>query len=208
MHHQRHFDRVRGLVSGQTGVPESEITLETRLYEDLGMDGDDGDEFLAAFADEFGLDIGGVAPLNYFNDESALSEYSMMIPAIAVVSRRFRAHARRCVRGVRALSVRNLVASAQARRWIRPQVARSDADVTRMTWWARLVLAGSAAGPALIGLRQYLSDGVTAGRAAEIATWTLLMLWVLLGAKFLLALRWLRRLDAAASFEEAANSER
>ena len=69
MGQQRHFDRVRGLVSGQSGVPEAEITLETRLVEDLGIDGDDGDELLQAFAHEFGVDMSNMDPLNYFGDE-------------------------------------------------------------------------------------------------------------------------------------------
>ena len=58
--------------------------------------------------------------------------------------------------------------------------------------------------PVLLGLRQYALAGVSAGRAAEIALWSLLLFWGLLGAKFLLALPWLERLDAAASFEEQA----
>jgi len=67
MGHQRHFERVRELVSRQCGVAEAEITPETRLVEDLGIDGDDGTELLEAFADEFGVDMSGMAPLNYFD---------------------------------------------------------------------------------------------------------------------------------------------
>ncbi len=207
MGQQSHFDRVRGLVSGQSGVPETEITLETRLFEDLGMDGDDGAELLAAFGDEFGVDIGRVAPNNYFNDEEAFTGYSLMIPVIAFLSPAFRAWVERASRGLRALSVRDLVASARARRWITPQVARSDASLTRLSWSGRLVLAGSVALPLFLGLRQYAGAGVSAGRAVEIALWSLLLLWGLLGAKFLLALPWLKRLDAAASFEEQACSQ-
>ena len=206
MGQQSHFDRVRGLVSGQSGVPEAEITLETRLFEDLGMDGDDGAELLAAFGDEFGVDIRGLAPNNYFNDETTFTGYSLMIPVIAFLSPAFRAWVERASRGLRALSVRDLVASARARRWIAPQAARGDADLTRLSWWGRLVLAGSFALPLLLGLRQYAGAGVSAGRAVEIALWSLLLLWGLLGAKFLLALPWLKRLDAAASFEEQALS--
>jgi acyl carrier protein len=204
MGQQSHFDRVRALVSGQSGVPASEITLETRLFEDLGMDGDDGAEFLAAFGDEFGVDIRGLAPNNYFNDESSFTGYSLMIPVIAFLSPAFRARVERASRGLRALSVRDLVASARARRWIVPPAARSDADLTRLSWWGRLVLAGSVALPLLLGLRQYAGAGVSAGRAVEIALWSLLLLWGLLGAKFLASLPWLKRLDAAASFEEQA----
>ncbi len=206
MGQQSHFDRVRGLVSGQSGVPVQEITLETRLFEDLGMDGDDGAELLAAFGDEFGVDIRGLAPNNYFNDETTFTGYSLMIPVIAFLSPAFRAWVERASRGLRALSVRDLVASARARRWITPQVARSDANLTRLSWWGRLVLAASVALPVFLGLRQYAGAGVSAGRAVEIALWSLLLLWGLLGAKFLLALPWLKRLDEAATFEEQALS--
>ncbi|MGR3715148.1 MAG: DUF1493 family protein [Thermohalobaculum sp.] len=206
MGQQSHFDRVRGLVSGQSGVPETEITLETRLFEDLGMDGDDGAELLAAFGDEFGVDIRGLAPNNYFNDETTFTGYSLMIPVIAFLSPVFRAWVERASRGLRALSVRDLVASARARRWIAPQAARGDANLTRLSWSGRLVLAGSVALPLFLGLRQYAGAGVSAGRAVEIALWSLLLLWGLLGAKFLLALPWLKRLDEAATFEEQALS--
>ncbi len=202
MGQQSHFDRVRGLVSGQSGVPEAEITLETRLFEDLGMDGDDGADLLAAFGDEFGVDIRGLAPNNYFNDETTFTGYSLMIPVITFLSPTFRAWVERASRGLRALSVRDLVASARARRWITPQVARSDASLTRLSWSGRLVLAGSVALPLFLGLRQYAGAGVSAGRAVEIALWSLLLLWGLLGAKFLASLPWLKRLDEAATFEE------
>ncbi len=202
MGQQSHFDRVRGLVSGHSGVRASEITLETRLFEDLGMDGDDGAEFLAAFGDEFGVDIGRIAPSNYFNDESSFTGYSLMIPVAAFLSPAFRVRVERASRGLRALSVRDLVASARAGRWITPPLARSDANFTRLSWWGRLVLAGSVALPVLLGLRQYAGAGASAGRAVEIALWSLLLFWGLLGAKFLLALPWLRRLDKAATYEE------
>jgi hypothetical protein len=55
------------------------------------MDGDDGAELLAAFGDEFGIDITPVAPLNYFNDESSFSGYSLMVPVVAFLSPAFRA---------------------------------------------------------------------------------------------------------------------
>jgi acyl carrier protein len=206
MGQQRHFDRVRGLVSGQSGVPVEEITLETRLFEDLRMDGDDGVEFLTAFGDEFGVDISPVAPLNYFNDESTFAGYSLMIPVIAFISPAFRARVERAARGLRALSVRDLVAIARAGSWITPQLARSDANLTRLSWWGRLVLAGSVAFPVFLGLRQYVEAGVSTGRAVEITLWSLLLFWGLLGAKYLLALPWLNRLDAVATFEEQALS--
>ena len=111
-----HFERVRSLVAGCSGVPVAEITPETRLVEDLGIDGDDGHEFLEAFADEFGVDMSGMSPFNYFDDEPPLGMASGLIALIAIFSPRFRAYARHAARGRRALTVRSLVTSARARR--------------------------------------------------------------------------------------------
>ena len=204
MGQQSHFDRVRGLVSGQTGVPASEITLETRLFEDLGMDGDDGHELLEAFADEFGVDMSRMALFNYFDDEPPFSASSSLIPVVAFFSPQFRAYLHHVARGRRTITVRNLVASAQARRWITPKIVRGDADLTRFSWWGRVVLTASVGFPLVLGLWDYDHDSSSFMRAIGGPLLVLLLLWALLIAKFLASLPWLKRLDAAASFEEQA----
>jgi acyl carrier protein len=206
MGQQSHFDRVRGLVSGQSGVPVSEITLETRLFEDLGMDGDDGHEFLEAFADEFGVEMSRMAPFNYFDDEPPLSWSSSLIPVVASFSRRFRTYVRHVSRGRRAITVRGLVASARAGRWITPKAARGDADLTRYSWWSRTILTASLGFPLILGFWGYHYDSDSFAQAAGGTLLVLLLLWALLIAKFLAALPWLRRLDAAATHEEQSLS--
>lgn len=204
MPRQTHFDRVRALVSAHTGVPEAEITPETRLYEDLGLDGNDGLAFLAAFADEFGIDLGPVAPLNYFNDAAAFTGYATLLPVAARLSPAFRARVRRAARGLRALRLRDLVASARAGRWIRPPLPRGDADLTRITPGVWAMLAGSLAAPAALGFWQYAQLGAPPGRAAGVALGIAVLVWGLMAARLLAALPWLGRLDAAAAHEEAA----
>lgn len=204
MPRQTHFDRVRALVSAQSGVPEAEISLETRLLEDLGIDGDDGLDFLAAFADEFGVDLASVAPLNYFNEEGAFTGHATLVPVAARLSPAFRARLRRAARGMRSLRLRDLVASARAGRWIRPPLPRGDADLTRIGPGGAVVLCGSVALPLLLGLWQYTHLGAPAARATGVALGILALVWALLAARLLAALPWLRRLDAAATFEEQA----
>ena len=206
MARQTHFDRVRALVSRQTGVPEDEISAETRLYEDLGMDGDAGLDFLAAFAHEFDVDLAPVAPLNYFNDQAAFTGYATLIPVAARLSSAFRARVRRAARGLRSLRVRDLVASARAGRWIRPPLPRGDADLTRLRPGGWAMLAGSVALPLLLGLWQHAHLGAPPGRAAGLALGVLAVIWAMLAARLFAAIPWLNRLEAAAAREEDALS--
>ena len=192
MGQQRHFDRVRGLVSGQSGVPEAEISLDTRLFEDLGMDGDDGHELLEAFADEFGVDMSGMAPLNYFGDEPPIWGISTLIPIIACFNKRFRTYARHAMRGRRTLTVRSLVASARAQRWITPTQRPSDADPTEFSvYLAVLVLI-------VIALTIFMVGPVIIVFAVTIS--------MFMALNFFHSLSLLRRLDAAATHEEQAFS--
>ncbi len=197
MGQQSHFDRVRGLVSGQSGVPESEITMETRLLEDLGMDGDDGDEFLEAFADEFGVDMSRMAPFNYFNDEPPALGYSSLIPLIEYFDPQFRAYVRHSTRGERTLTVRNLVASARAKRWITPVQRREECDPTEFPVFCALWLTFFVAFPAYVGHLGYM-------RGEPLIFVVPAVVWGIFALNFLRSLSMLRRHDAAATFEEQA----
>jgi acyl carrier protein len=196
MGQQRHFDRVRGLVSGQSGVPTAEITLETRLVEDLGMDGDDGHEFLETFANEFGVDMTRMASLNYFSDEGAGLPIPSLVPLLSCISPRFRGYVRNAARGRRELTVRNLVASARAQHWITPthgQLAGPD----RLTWL----------NASLVGLTLLIAAWLGVAALIHLSPPGLLFS-AAIGIALLIRLRTdlsvLRRLDAAASFEEQA----
>jgi acyl carrier protein len=194
MGQQRHFDRVCGLVSGQSGTPEAEITLETRLVEDLGIDGDDGDELLQAFAHEFGVDMSSMDPLNYFGDERTGLPAPSLVPLASFLIPGFRASVRHATRGRRALSVRSLVASARARHWLTPeQRPTRELDKTNEFYW--LVLGIVLVFTAWVCMR-CLEYGILA--AALVPA----LVCAALGVRYLRDLALLQRLDAAASFEE------
>jgi len=202
MPRQSHFDRVRALVSGHAGVPESEITLETRLVEDLGIDGDTGYELIEGFVDEFGVDMSRMALFNYFEDEPPFSGRSCLIPLVARLSPRFRAYLSRVARGRREITVRNLVASARARRWITPSVPRRDADLTLFDFWDLATLGGSVGMPIGLAIWSITYETTSLQFALGGSLFVLGMLWALLILRFVKSFHWLRRLDAAATFEE------
>ena len=51
------IDKVKKLISNQLNVAEANVTLESRLVEDLGADSLDTVEMLMAFEEEFGISI-------------------------------------------------------------------------------------------------------------------------------------------------------
>ncbi len=55
-------------VSEFTGVDSAKIDLDTTINEDLGVDGDDGYDFLLAFSKKFNVDMSGVDK-TYFGGE-------------------------------------------------------------------------------------------------------------------------------------------
>jgi hypothetical protein len=59
------LDRVKAFVAAQTGCPADHLTPRTRLGTDLGVWGMDGDEFIVAFADAFGLDPDSVLGVDW-----------------------------------------------------------------------------------------------------------------------------------------------
>ncbi len=50
-------------------IKQKEIDRNSTLGKDLGITGDDADEFLVAFAKEFKVDVGQFPIGDYFNDE-------------------------------------------------------------------------------------------------------------------------------------------
>ncbi len=67
------LQQVIQLVSNQTGVETSRLTAETRLGEDLGVDGDDAADLLAKFADRFQVDLTGFEFDRHFGPEAGWS---------------------------------------------------------------------------------------------------------------------------------------
>jgi hypothetical protein len=99
-------------VTEELRVSSSRLRPNTRLFHDLGVDGDDGPEFIDAFARRFGVDLTGFDPSLHFGPEAAgnpllwawwfiTCRWPTMIP----------------------ISLSDLQASLDARRWVAPQHA-------------------------------------------------------------------------------------
>jgi acyl carrier protein len=61
--------RVQQFISEQIDYPYDRITPETRLQSDLGIDGDDGAEFLDRFQQEFVVDMSMLQYAQHFGPE-------------------------------------------------------------------------------------------------------------------------------------------
>ena len=57
-------------VAEWTAVPVSQVREETRLGEDLGLDGDDAGEFMVEFARRFHVDLTGFEFSRHFGPEA------------------------------------------------------------------------------------------------------------------------------------------
>src|SRR5947207_1741609 len=63
------------LISDQTGVNADQISIETRLNQDLGINGDDADELLSLYAEAFGVNMNAFEFHRHFQDEPHLSNF-------------------------------------------------------------------------------------------------------------------------------------
>lgn len=62
--------------------PKSRLFAETSINNDLGMDGDDGLEFMQAFSRRFAVDLGRFPHDNYFGGEAAATPISIIASMI------------------------------------------------------------------------------------------------------------------------------
>jgi acyl carrier protein len=63
------FDRLKKFIVEQIGVYESEVTPNSRLYEDLGVYGDDASELLIKYGKRFNVDVSKFMAADYFKGE-------------------------------------------------------------------------------------------------------------------------------------------
>ncbi|MCX6899909.1 MAG: DUF1493 family protein [Verrucomicrobia bacterium] len=63
------FDQVREFLCEQWRVRPERITPHTRLLHDLGIDADDAEEMLTAFAERFHVDFSSLCFANHFGSE-------------------------------------------------------------------------------------------------------------------------------------------
>jgi len=106
------------LARSQTGAKT--ITANTRLYSDLGMTGDDAQEFMTAFAVKYDVDMESFIWLRYFDDEGS----DMLAPAMAliasVLSPSFAVRWQAAHEAEREITIAHLVDIATERTWRDP----------------------------------------------------------------------------------------
>ncbi|HEY9658114.1 MAG TPA: DUF1493 family protein [Allocoleopsis sp.] len=66
------FDYVREFLAEISEEPVDTITSQTRLREDLHLDGDEADRLLIGLTDQFGVDLNGFDFYRYFREEPHL----------------------------------------------------------------------------------------------------------------------------------------
>jgi hypothetical protein len=63
------FDRLKEFIVERVGVYENEVTHSSRLYEDLGVYGDDAWELLVEYGKKFNVDVSKFMTADYFKGE-------------------------------------------------------------------------------------------------------------------------------------------
>ncbi|MDZ7871134.1 MAG: DUF1493 family protein [Rheinheimera sp.] len=105
---------VISFVAGYFGVDASKISLDTTINYDLGVDGEDGVDFLLAFSKAFNVDLQSLEKIYFGSEGFGLSIF--VWPLLALLNT-FRFKQTWFIK-TSPLPVRVLVASALERRWV------------------------------------------------------------------------------------------
>lgn len=111
------------LARNQTGAKT--ITANTRLYADLGMTGDDAQEFMTAFAVKYDVDMESLVWLRYFENESSMTDMlePTMAMVISILNPSFALRWQAAEDAEREITVGHLVEIARERKWRDPSEA-------------------------------------------------------------------------------------
>ena len=74
---ESNFDKLKKFIANQAAVNEYEVTPDARLYDDLGIYGDDAFELLIAYGKKFDVDLSKFMAADYFRGEG-----DVILPAI------------------------------------------------------------------------------------------------------------------------------
>ena len=111
------YARVKAFVAEQWLMSEEELTPDTLLADDLGIAGDDGYELLEAFCEEFEIqNRNEIDHTEYFGTEGC-NPLEMYVLLYDLVFNR----EKRKGSDETALTLRDLVKSAEAKKWIPPE---------------------------------------------------------------------------------------
>jgi acyl carrier protein len=75
MLHAQHLQEVKDFVAEVISTSPQELTALTRLGEDLGLDGDDAEDFMQAFAHRFQVDLSDFHFDLHFGPEAAYNPF-------------------------------------------------------------------------------------------------------------------------------------
>jgi hypothetical protein len=99
-------ERVFDIVEHHTAVVRAKLSLETDLFGDLGVDGDDGRELLRWLGEQFVINLEAVEMGRHFGPEAAFNPFAMLFPSW------WRWHRERVP-----IRIRDLVGAAEAGKW-------------------------------------------------------------------------------------------
>ena len=104
------LNEVTAFVAEYWWEPKGGLSAETSINDDLGMDGDDGLEFMEEFSRRFAVDLAAFPYDNYFGPEASATPISLIASAL-----------RRLTTGkwtnLSPLTVRQLAEAAENGRW-------------------------------------------------------------------------------------------
>jgi acyl carrier protein len=105
---------VKEFVAKRTATQPDRLTLDTTLLGDLGADGADGWELIAAFGEEFGVDLSGFAFARHFCNEGGASPILLLESLVRQFLAKEDPHQ---IAGVTPITIRDLVEAAETRHW-------------------------------------------------------------------------------------------
>jgi hypothetical protein len=95
-----------------TAITPSKITAMSRIVEDLGIVGDDGDEMMNQFAERFNVNISGFTKWDQFGSEGGPDPVSLIHAVIDLLR-----NSKRKSSGILSLTVMEFIIAAKLTRW-------------------------------------------------------------------------------------------
>lgn len=72
------FQKIIDFLSRELCVKKESLSLHSRIFHDLGVDGADGIDLINAYSEKFNVDIGDFPYSEYFGNEGAISPFSLV----------------------------------------------------------------------------------------------------------------------------------
>ena len=113
---QTTFEQVKAFTVKFTGVKPAKVALDTTLEDALGITGDDGEDFMWAFFNEFGVDYTGFELTKYFAQEG----FDPI--GITLVIRKLLTNLPPLISPTHDITIADLVKAVDENRWINPVI--------------------------------------------------------------------------------------